>query len=160
MKSDLLKRMIDELEKKGRLAMERKYMQHGSTTIFEHSVHVAYTSLQMKRKLHIKADETSLVRGALLHDYFLYDWHDKANGHHWHGFTHPGTALHNASEDWKLTPVEREIIKKHMFPLTPIPPTCREAWLVCLADKICAAKETTGGIYGKLPFAAKHNAQD
>lgn len=82
------------------------------------------------------------------------------NGHHWHGFTHPGTALHNASEDWKLTPVEREIIKKHMFPLTPIPPTCREAWLVCLADKICAAKETTGGIYGKLPFAAKHNAQD
>ena len=96
----------------------------------------------------------------MLHDYFLYDWHDKANGHHWHGFTHSGTALHNASEDWKLTPVEREIIKKHMFPLTPIPPTCREAWLVCLADKICAAKETTGGIYGKLPFAAKHNAQD
>ena len=102
----------------------------------------------------------ALIRGALLHDYFLYDWHDKANGHHWHGFTHPGTALHNASEDWKLTPVEREIIKKHMFPLTPIPPTCREALLVCLADKICAAKETTGGIYGKLPFAAKHNAQD
>lgn len=56
--------------------------------------------------------------------------------------------------------MEREIIKKHMFPLTPIPPTCREACLVCLADKICAAKETTGGIYGKLPFAAKRNAQD
>ena len=151
---------IRTLEKEGRLTMEKSYIQHGSTSVYEHSVKVAYTSLYFARRFRLNIDEKSLIRGALLHDYFLYDWHDKANGHHWHGFTHPGTALHNASEDWKLTPVEREIIKKHMFPLTPIPPTCREAWLVCLADKICAAKETTGGIYGKLPFAAKHNAQD
>ena len=25
-----------------------------------------------------------------------------------------------------------------MFPLTPVPPTCTEAWIVCIADKICA----------------------
>ena len=129
-------------------------------TLYAHCVSVADTACVLAETLHLRVNERALIRGALLHDYFLYDWHDKANGHHWHGFTHPGTALHNASEDWRLTPVEREIIKKHMFPLTPIPPTCREAWLVCLADKICAAKETTGGIYGKLPFAAKHNAQD
>ena len=151
---------ITPIIKNEKLKRMDKYIQHGNTSTLEHCIADSYISYCIARKFHIRCDYNSLLRGSLLHDYFLYDWHDKANGHHWHGFTHSGTALHNASEDWKLTPVEREIIKKHMFPLTPIPPTCREAWLVCLADKICAAKETTGGIYGKLPFAAKHNAQD
>ena len=35
-----------------------------------------------------------------------------------------------------------------MFPLVPVPPTCREAWIVCLADKWCALRET---IAGRLP---------
>ena len=152
--------LLPRLEKEGRYTATRRCIQHGKVSVYAHCVSVADTACVLAETLHLRVNERALIRGALLHDYFLYDWHDKANGHHWHGFTHPGTALHNASEDWKLTPVEREIIKKHMFPLTPIPPTCREAWLVCLADKICAAKETTGGIYGKLPFAAKHNAQD
>lgn len=131
------------LEKEGRYTATRRCIQHGKVSVYAHCVSVADTACVLAETLHLRVNERALIRGALLHDYFLYDWHDKANGHHWHGFTHPGTALHNASEDWKLTPVEREIIKKHMFPLTPIPPTCREAWLVCLADKICAAKETT-----------------
>ena len=151
---------LSALMQEGPIEENKNYIQHGDVTVFEHCIAVAEYSCRIAEFLHLSVNRKVLIRGALLHDYFLYDWHDKANGHHWHGFTHPGTALHNASEDWKLTPVEREIIKKHMFPLTPIPPTCREAWLVCLADKICAAKETTGGIYGKLPFAAKHNAQD
>ena len=37
---------------------------------------------------------------------------------------------------------EENIIHRHMFPLTPMPPTTREAWIVCLADKYCAAAET------------------
>ena len=34
---------------------------------------------------------------------------------------------------------------RHMFPLVPVPPTCREAWIVCLADKWCALRETVAG---------------
>ena len=151
---------LSALMQEGPIEENKNYIQHGDVTVFDHCIAVAEYSCRIAEFLHLSVNRKVLIRGALLHDYFLYDWHDNANGPHWHGITHPGTALHTASEDWKLTPVERELIKKHMFPLTPIPPTCREAWLVCLADKICAAKETTGGIYGKLPFAAKHNAQD
>ena len=37
--------------------------------------------------------------------------------------------------------IERDIIKRHMFPLNIRPPKYRESWIVCLADKICAVNE-------------------
>ena len=92
--------------------------------------------------LRIRTDQRALVRGALLHDYFLYDWHKADPSHRLHGFYHPGTALRNARQDFALTPREENIIHRHMFPLTPMPPATREAWIVCLADKYCAAAET------------------
>ena len=82
------------------------------------------------------------MRGALLHDYFLYDWHVPSETHRGHGFTHARTALHNASRDFTLDAVERDVIERHMFPLNPVPPRYRESVLVCLADKICAIGET------------------
>lgn len=124
------------------LRLEPCNSQHGSTTVFAHCVKVACFSLFLANKLHLTVDVRALLRGALLHDYFLYDWHEKNAGHRFHGFTHPGTALKNAQEDFRLTPVEQNIIARHMFPLCPIPPRCREAWLVCVADKYCALLET------------------
>jgi phosphoglycolate phosphatase len=37
---------------------------------------------------------------------------------------------------------ERDMIAHHMFPLVPRPPRCRESALLCLADKLCALRET------------------
>ena len=101
-------------------------------------------SLAINRKLGIHCQEKDLVRGALLHDYFLYDWHDKnrENYQFFHGFYHPGIALKNAKKEYKLTPREQDIIKKHMWPLTIVPPFCREAWVVSMADKYCSILET------------------
>ena len=62
--------------------------------------------------------------------------------HNLHGFYHPGIALKNASAEYQLTPREKDIIKKHMWPLTVVPPMCREAWIVTLADKWCSTLET------------------
>lgn len=72
------------------------FLQHGRTSCLQHSLAVAYVSLCLRRLLHMRADRHSLVRGALLHDFFLYDWHEKHAGHNLHGWTHPATALRNA----------------------------------------------------------------
>ena len=126
------------------------YMQHGNVSVMEHSMRVAETGLRISdwmKKHNIKCHERELVRGALLHDYFLYDWHDTTlkyslkNG--FHGFTHARTALKNASRDYELNEIERDIIVKHMFPLNlTAVPGCREAWIVTMADKYCSLMET------------------
>ena len=133
-------------------------IQHGNMTVRQHSINVTKLSLALSKKLPFKFDERALVRGALLHDYFLYDWHkhDPANTHkNLHGFYHPGIALRNAERDFDLSDREREIIKKHMWPLTIIPPMHREAWVVTMADKYCSTLETLGLQKGHGPVKDK-----
>ena len=126
-----------------RMNKSRTFYQHGKINIYVHSLRVAYICYYWVKKYHLHVDEKALIRGALLHDYFLYDWHDKEHEHKRpHGFFHPSAALCNAKQDFILTRKEENIIQRHMFPLTLIPPGCKEAWLVCLADKVCSTRET------------------
>lgn len=138
-----IQKNIDNLEKEGRLSLTKGFIQHGNVSVYEHCLAVCVCSIKIARMLRIRYDLRALIRGALLHDYSLYDWHvnDDPN-RKLHGFFHPSVALENALKDYELSKKEQDIIKHHMFPLTIIPPMCREAWLVCLADKICAGKET------------------
>ena len=76
--------VLSELEQEGNLAHEKNAIQHGLTTVYEHSVGVAGASLKLAEFFHLKVNEKALIRGALLHDYFLYDWHIKRKGHHFH----------------------------------------------------------------------------
>ena len=64
----------DILHSKG-MDMEKRFFQHGTVTVYDHSVGVALMCLQLAALLRLRTDTRSLVRGALLHDYFLYDWH-------------------------------------------------------------------------------------
>ena len=126
-----------------RMNKSRTFYQHGKINIYVHSLRVAYICYYWVKKYHLHVDEKALIRGALLHDYFLYDWHDKEHEHKRpHGFFHPSAALCNAKQDFILTRKEENIIQRHMFPLTLIPPGCKEAWLVCMADKVCSTRET------------------
>ena len=140
---DVLKQL--RREDGSRLLELKKYMQHGKTSVYRHSINVAYESYKAAKKLTkigIQMDETELIRGALLHDYFLYDWHVKSPNRPLHGFFHPGRALKNAERDFKLTDKERDIIRKHMFPMTLYVPRYKETVLVCLMDKWVATLET------------------
>lgn len=122
----------------------KEHLQHGNMTVNAHVMNVCRYSIVLSDTLRIKCNRRDLIRGALLHDYFLYDWHipDFKNPHRLHGFYHPGRALRNADSEYTLTDIQRDIIKKHMWPLTFVPPLCREAWVVTAADKWCSLMET------------------
>ena len=141
------------------MQLEKDFLQHGEVSVFAHSIAVACACLLIARLLHrylkIRLNERALVRGALLHDYFLYDWHVPDPSHRLHGFSHPRRALENAERDFPLGPIERDAIVRHMFPLTLAPPKYREGALICAADKLCALCETVSalGLLARLTYA-------
>lgn len=126
------------------------YSQHGTTSRLMHSVAVAYYSFQLAQRFKLPFRYPDLVRGALLHDYFLYDATDGDPARKGHWSHHPFVALENAENELKLTDIERDIIKKHMFPLTIRPPRYRESVVVSLVDKGCAVYEF---FWRKAPYA-------
>lgn len=145
MEEDLFVQVSKEILNHNNYLILKEHIQHGKTSVYEHSYNVAYTCyLKNKNKKNI--DLVSLIRGALLHDYFRYDWHEsrkKTSRKGLHGFKHPLIALINAKKDFTLNKKEKNIIRSHMWPLTLFHiPLCKEAWIVCYYDKIISFKET------------------
>lgn len=138
---DFIKYVNDILSDVEYMKLE-KFRHHFNSTRLDHCVHVAYSCYlaTLKSKYQFKR---SLIRGALLHDFFLYDYRkEKAWKKHWlHGLYHPNVSLNNAIGRFKLDDIERSVISHHMFPLTIIPPANRAAWYVIFYDKYWAVKE-------------------
>lgn len=122
----------------------RSYIQHHKVDCYEHSIFVTFYAFYFARKWHLNVNLESVIKGAMLHDFFLYDWHHKGDRKGLHGLTHPKVSLSNAEKIVSLSPLERDIIGKHMFPLTPVPPKYKESWLVTMVDKYCSFLETIG----------------
>ena len=139
---EMIKFYRKEIFKNKNFEKEKQFIQHGTITVYEHSINVAILCLKIAKITNIPVDQKSLIRGALLHDYFLYDWHEKDKTHRLHGFTHAKTALKNAEKDYKLTEIEKNMIYCHMFPLNLRIPKYRESIILCIADKIVATIET------------------
>ena len=120
----------------------KRYRQHGGITTYDHCENVAKLSYLMNKRLHIGADTQVMLVGAFLHDLCLYDWHDKDPAHRLHGYTHAETARQNAVRYFHVGQREQDIIYCHMWPLniTRVPHS-KEAWIVCMADKLCAVHE-------------------
>lgn len=116
------------------------YIQHGRIDCLEHSLYVSYSSYLVCRKLGL--NYKAAARGGLLHDFFLYDWHGVKPYQGLHGIIHPRISLQNANRYFCLNELEKEIIRRHMWPLTLVPPLRREAYVVCALDKYCAVMET------------------
>ena|GEM_PF-1712929 len=116
-----------------------EYIQHGQTTRLLHCIAVARLSYWAQCRLKIECDSRNLIRGALLHDFFLYDV--KSERPEKHMRSHPSLALHNANSHFSLTDEEQDIIANHMWPLTISFPEYKSTFMVSLADKACAVFE-------------------
>ena len=142
-----------------RLKQEGEIPQHGSVTCYEHSVAVTLMSVRLARRLRLKKlDMESMIKGALLHDYFLYDWrNDDSITRRHHGFNHARRALENAGRDFSLSPVAKDVIEKHMFPLNIRLPKYKESYVVSVADKVIATKEVCRFMKDKVKNGANRS---
>ncbi|MBK5243820.1 MAG: HDIG domain-containing protein [Eubacteriaceae bacterium] len=123
-----------------------KLIEHHGNGLYEHSVAVGYHSYRVARVLGL--DYVSVARGALLHDFFVESWRGKKKNSKgiqrikdMHGFSHPKTALVNAQKYFDIDELQADMIIKHMFPLTPVPPMHLGSWIVTAVDKFVAARE-------------------
>ena len=122
----------------------KKYTSHGSVSTYEHCENVAKLSYRIDKLLSLHGDLEVLLTGAMLHDFYLYDWHSDGDGsHHLHGFSHAKRASRNAREYLDVDDRVAKVIESHMWPLNlRSVPASREAWVVCIADKCASLYET------------------
>lgn len=127
----------------------KQYNHHSQTNCFEHSMHVSYYNYKICKLLNL--DARAAARAGLLHDMFLYDWHDykQAEGERLHGFEHPRKSLRNARTYFPISLKEADMIKKHMFPLTLSLPRYKESYVIVLTDKFCSSCEVMDRFFKK-----------
>lgn len=118
----------------------KHFRQHYNTSRYIHCLNVAYYTYVFCKKHNL--DYVSATRAAMLHDLFLYDWRVKQRDiKGMHGFVHPKIALRNSLEIFELNDKEKDVIVKHMWPLTVIPPKYIESLIVSFADKYSTLME-------------------
>ncbi|KFZ26589.1 MAG: hypothetical protein KQ78_01178 [Candidatus Izimaplasma bacterium HR2] len=127
-----------------------QYIQHGEITCLDHCKNVSLKSYKVCKFLNL--DYKSASRGALLHDFFLYDWHIPGSHVGLHGFRHSKISLNNAEKHFELNKKEKDIILTHMWPLTLRFPKYKESFVVSIVDKFCSSKETLYHMYKRFIF--------
>lgn len=133
-------KIIDDIISNDTVKKMRDFRQHSYTSCFDHCLEASYYCFLICKKL--KLDYVSAARGAMLHDLFLYNWRKRVDGRKGlHAFTHPRLALENAQKLFELNKKEQDIILKHMWPLTIIPPRYLESFILTLVDKYCVLSE-------------------
>lgn len=139
---------IEDILANDKVQEMKNYRQHYDTTCFDHCLTASYYCYHFCKRHHL--DYVSAARATMIHDLFLYDWRRKQNRTGLHAFTHPITAYQNAKSLFDLNPKEKDIILKHMWPVTFALPKYRESFVLTFVDKYCAMKESFSSIYQQL----------
>lgn len=115
------------------------YTQHHHSDRLTHCITVSYVSYRLALRFGLNA--TAVARAGILHDLFFYDWRETKFELGSHAFIHPRVALRNAEKIKNLSPMEKDIILKHMWGATSELPHYRESLLVDLVDDYLAIAE-------------------
>ena len=145
MYTDEFLEIIDEFINNKKVLSMKDYIQHCDVNCFDHCLDVANTSYRVAKKL--KLDYVSVTRAAMVHDMFLYDWHQKENRHSGHAYKHPKIACMNALTEFKLSDKELDMMEKHMWPIAKGLPSSKEGFVLTFVDKYCTLKEELVFIY-------------
>jgi len=130
----------------------RKDLHHENISTFTHMLHVSTIAYSLAKKKRI--DFKSAAIAGILHDFYLYDWHEcnqkKKGIFNMHAFSHPTHAIKNAKKlfptllsdnvensilahSWHLF-ILKKIFHPFSFKLSNHLPKSRVAWNVFLAD--------------------------
>ncbi len=146
--------ILEEIKKEGDniLRSERfkrclNTRHHVNTTIGDHMINVTVKCLKIANfleKHNFKIDRKRLILAGLSHDLamaFARENYGKIKGKFTTAFRHPLDSAKMACEVEEIHKKTEKIIKRHMWPLCIIPPTCIEGWILTVADKYVAMEE-------------------
>lgn len=132
--------IINDLTQNETVLQMKNFRQHYNTSCFDHCKEVAFYSYLICKKLNL--DYVSAARAGMLHDLFLYDWRKRERGRKGlHAYTHGKTAFKKASEILNLNDKEKDMIIKHMWPVTLAIPKYKETFILTFVDKYFAIAE-------------------
>ena len=98
--------ILTQIQADANVLKMKEFVQHGNVSTYEHCESVVKQSYLIDKRLALHSDLKVLLTGAMLHDFYLYDWHEDGDGSHkLHGFTHAKRACDNA---WKCFSIEDE----------------------------------------------------
>ena len=115
---------------------------HRGSNCYIHSFKVAKKAI--KKSLNRKDVNLEVVLlGAILHDYYLYDWRKDRSKLKKHGKNHPSVAIENAIRDFNISEDVKKVIKSHMWPINIKDyPKSKEAKIVSISDKAVTIGES------------------
>lgn len=135
-------KLYESLYSDPRIKRLEEIQQHRGSNTYYHVLKVTRKAYQYAKHCKRRINFVDLITGAMLHDYFLYDWRKDRSKLKRHGHRHPKIAKANAIRDFGVNKKVQNIIVSHMWPINCfIFHTSLEGHLVSLADKSVSIRE-------------------
>lgn len=141
---DLIQPILDHKE-----FQKLKKIKHHGISRFDHCMRVSYYTYLVAKGFGLNYKEATVA--ALLHDFFTDEVSDENSISRLR--KHPSFAVENAKKYFALSPLQEDIILRHMFPVTLTPPKYLESWIVDFIDDLAAIYEQSHSTRRELSAA-------